>query len=60
MTNGNMTALGVTLNFMAQHNDVEGVKYIMNRTRFTLDEIYQKCPFLDIGYMHKLRITGDI
>jgi len=55
-----MTALGVTLNFMAQHNDVEGVKYIMNRTKFTLDEIYQKCPFLDIGYMHKLRITGDI
>jgi len=55
-----ITTLGITLNVMADHNDIEGIKSVMSNSGYTLDEIHQKCPFLDIAFLLGLRATGDL
>ena len=54
------TMIGAIINFMAEHNDIEGVKEVIRTCGYTLDELHQKCPFLDIGYLLVLRKGGDI
>ena len=60
MNYGEIGALGQALNSMAQANDVEAIKHLLNNTDKTLEEIHQKFPFVDIRYLLMLRKSGDI